>query len=374
MRSMIEKGKISALQMGILMYHAILATGILFIPASVYDAAKQDIWLSPIWASPVGFLCIFIAYKLNKLYPEDTIIQYSQRILGTFLGKTLGLILLLMLVTSLSVMFWQYGEFVVSEFLPHTPKFVIIGMMILLCASAVHGGLEVVGRLAGMVFPIFFLLFLVIIVLLLPDIEIKRMLPIMENGMMPSLKGSLVLYTWFAQFGIVYFFLPFLTNREKAMKFGMLSVLVVMLTLVLTNIVVIWIFGNVTENFNAPFMSASRYISIAEFLSHLESLVMAIWIAGTFIKLCAFYYTVVLGTAEWLNLSDYRPLVLPLGLVIGVFSLKAFLNSSEAAEHFEIVSKGFMDTLVYGLAIPMLLLLAAYIRKLIVRHKGESEK
>lgn len=158
------------------------------------------------------------------------------------------------------------------------------------------------------------------------------------------------------------------------MKFGMLSVLVVMLTLVLTNIVVIWIFGNVTENFNAPFMSASRYISIAEFLSHLESLVMAIWIAGTFIKLCAFYYTVVLGTAEWLNLSDYRPLVLPLGLVIGVFSLKAFLNSSEAAEHFEIVSKGFMDTLVYGLAIPMLLLLAAYIRKLIVRHKGESEK
>lgn len=371
---MIEKGKISALQMGILMYHAILATGILFIPASVYDAAKQDIWLSPIWASPVGFLSIFIAYKLNKLYPEDTIIQYSQRILGTFLGKTLGLILLLMLVTSLSVMFWQYGEFVVSEFLPHTPKFVIIGMMILLCASAVHGGLEVVGRLAGMVFPIFFLLFLVIIVLLLPDIEIKRMLPIMENGMMPSLQGSLVLYTWFAQFGIVYFFLPFLTNREKAMKFGMLSVLVVMLTLVLTNIVVIWIFGNVTENFNAPFMSASRYISIAEFLSHLESLVMAIWIAGTFIKLCAFYYTVVLGTAEWLNLSDYRPLVLPLGLVIGVFSLKAFLNSSEAAEHFEIVSKGFMDTLVYGLAIPMLLLLAAYIRKLIVRHKGESGK
>ncbi|MBX4149107.1 GerAB/ArcD/ProY family transporter [Paenibacillus lautus] len=368
---MIEKGKISALQMGILMYHAILATGILFIPATVFDAAKQDIWLSPIWASPLGFLSIYIAYRLNKFYPNDTIMQYSEHILGTFLGKVLGLVLLLLLFTSVSVMFWQYGEYVVSEFLPHTPKVVIIGMMVILCAFAVHGGLEVLGRLAGLVFPVFFLFFLVIIFLLLPDVEVNRMLPVLENGLMPSLKGSLVLYTWFAQFGIIYFFLPFLTDREKGMKFGMLSVLVVTLTLVVTNIIVILLFGSVTENFNAPFMSASRYISIAEFLSHLESLVMAIWIAGTFIKLCAFYYIVVLGTAQWCNLSDYRSLVLPIGFLVGVFAMQAFLNSAEAAEHFEVVSHGIMDTLVYGLAIPMFLFFVAYIRKTIFKHKGE---
>ncbi|MEK4149362.1 endospore germination permease [Robertmurraya sp. FSL W8-0741] len=366
---MIEKGKISALQMGLLMYHAILATGILFIPATVFNVAKQDIWISPILASPLGFLSVYIAYKLNKYYPKDTIMQYSKHILGTFWGKILGLLLLLLLITSLSVMFWQYGEYVVSEFLPHTPKSVIIGMMVILCAFAVHGGLEVLGRLAGMVFPVFFLLFLVIIILVLPDVEVKRMLPVMENGLMPSLKGAWVLCTWFAQFGIIYFFLPFLTDREKGLKFGMLSVLVVTLTLVVTNIIVIWLFGNVTENFNAPFMSASRYISLAEFLSHLESIVMAIWIAGTFIKLCVFYYVVVIGTAEWLNLSDYRSLVLPMGFLIGVFAMQAFLNSAEAAEHFRIVSHEIMDTLVYGLLIPIFLFLGAYIRKTIFKHK-----
>lgn len=371
---MIEKGKISSLQMGILMYHSILATGILFIPASVYEAAKQDIWLSPLWAAPVGFLAVYIAYKLNKIYPNDTIIQYSEHILGTFLGKALGLILLLLLVTSVSVMFWQYGEYVVSEFLPHTPKFLIIGMMVVLCAFAVHGGLEVVGRLAEIVFPVFFLLFSIIILLLLPDVEVKRMLPVMENGLMPSIKGSLVLYTWFAQFGSIYFFLPFLTNRQKGLKFGLLSVFVVTLTLMMTNMIVIWVFGSVTENFHAPFMNASRYISIAEFLSHLESLVMAIWIAGTFIKLCAFYYIVALGTAQWLNLSDYRSLVLPIGLLIGVFAMQTFLNSAEAAEHFKVVSTGIMDTLVYGLAIPLFLFIIAYIRKTFFKHKGERKR
>lgn len=371
---MMEKGKISALQMGILMYHAILATGILFIPASVFEAAKQDLWISPILASPLGVLSIYIAYRLNKLYPEATILQYSEHILGTFLGKVLGLVLLILLVTSLSVMFWQYGEFVVSEFLPHTPKVVIIGMMLLLCAFALHGGLEVISRLSGMVFPVFFFLFLVIIILLLPDVDMKRMLPVMENGWMPALKGSWVLYTWFAQFGIVYFFLPFLTDRQKGMKFGMLSVFVVTLTLVVTNLIVIWVFGDVTANFNAPLMSASRYISIAEFLSHLESLVMALWIAGTFIKLCAFYYIVVLGTAQWLNLSSYRLLILPIGFLVGVFAMQAFLNTAEAAEHFEVVSRGVMDTLVYGVAIPAFLLCAAYLRTTFFKRKGASKK
>ncbi|SFM29444.1 spore germination protein KB [Gracilibacillus orientalis] len=372
---MIEKGKISALQMGIMMYHAIIATGILFIPSTVYEAAKQDIWISPIWACPLGLLSVYIAYKLHKLYPNHTIIQYSEHILGTFLGKVLGLVLLLLLYTSVSVMIWQYGEFVVSEFLPHTPKFVIIGMMVLLCAFAVHGGLEVIGRLAEMVVPVFFLLFLIIIILLLPDIEIKRMLPVMENGMMPSVKGSVALYTWFAQFGIIYFFLPFLTNREKGMKSGMFSVLVVTLTLMFTNIIVILVFGSVTENFNAPLMSATRYISIAEFLSHLEALVMAIWLAGTFIKICVFYYAVVLGTAQWLNLSNYRSLVLPVGFLIGVFAMQAFLNSAEAAEHFRLVSQGLMDTLVYGTMIPMFLFFVAYIRKLrIFKQRGERER
>ncbi|GEN86960.1 GerAB/ArcD/ProY family transporter [Oceanobacillus sojae] len=372
---MIEKGKISASQMSVMMYHAIIATGILFIPKTVFDAAQQDIWISPLWAFPLGLLSVYIAYKLHKLYPDDTIMQYSEHILGVFFGKVIGFILLLLLYTSISVMVWQYGEFVVSEFLPHTPKYVVIGMMILLCAFAVHGGLEVIGRLSEMVFPVFFLLFLVIVVLLLPDIEIKRMLPVMENGIMPSVKGSLALYTWFAQFGIIYFFFPYLTNREKGMKWGGISVLAVTITLVLTNIIVILVFGRVTGNFTAPLMSAARYISIAEFLSHLEAIVMAIWIAGTFIKICVFYYALVLGTAQWFNLSNYRSLVLPTGFLIGVFAIQAFLNSAEASEHFHEVSHGLTDTLVYGLIIPMFLLSIAYIRKMkIFKQKGREKK
>ncbi len=72
---MIEKGKISSLQMAMLLYFIVLATAILTLPSVVGKDAKQDLWLSPIWASLIGFLTLGIFLKLNKFYPNENIIQ-----------------------------------------------------------------------------------------------------------------------------------------------------------------------------------------------------------------------------------------------------------------------------------------------------------
>ncbi|MDQ7864807.1 hypothetical protein RCO48_38045 [Peribacillus frigoritolerans] len=41
---------------------------------------------------------------------------------------------------------------------------------------------------------------------------------------------------------------------------------------------------------------------------------MAVWIVGAFVKISVFYYASALGTAQWLNLSDYCPVVWPIGI------------------------------------------------------------
>ncbi|WP_338044698.1 hypothetical protein [Paenibacillus periandrae] len=40
---------------------------------------------------------------------------------------------------------------------------------------------------------------------------------------------------------------------------------------------------------------------------------MAIWVMGTFVKITIYYYAVLLGIAQWRSLSNYRPLVFPIG-------------------------------------------------------------
>ncbi|MGG4034677.1 GerAB/ArcD/ProY family transporter [Paenibacillus cisolokensis] len=88
-RRMIEKGKISAFQLGKMIYLAITPTAILTAPGITYKFARQDLWLSPIWAFS-GLIAVFAALRLHRLYPGQNIVQACERILGRFPGKIIG--------------------------------------------------------------------------------------------------------------------------------------------------------------------------------------------------------------------------------------------------------------------------------------------
>ena len=159
---MIEKGKISALQMTILMVPTIVATAVLLVPGITVKHAKQDLWISPLWATIMGFMVIFIAYQLHKLYPNESIIQYTNRILGPFFGKTIGFIYIIFYFHINGIIIREYGEFVVGTFLPHTPMYVVLGTMVLVSSAAVYGGIEVIARASQIMAPVLGFLFLLI--------------------------------------------------------------------------------------------------------------------------------------------------------------------------------------------------------------------
>lgn len=365
---MIEKGRISALQMAILMHPTIIATAILLVPAITTRHAERDMWLSPIWASLIGFITVYIAYRLNQLYPKETIIQYIEHIIGVIPGKIYGLLLLLFYLHINGIVIREYGEFIVGAFLLQTPLAVVMGSMILACAFAVRGGIEVLGRLGQMFMPIVFLLIFFIFFLLLQDMEPKHMFPIMEHGIAPSIMGSIVPQSWFSEFLLISFLLPHLTDREKGLRWGMISVFLVFLMMLVTNLAALFVLGGITASLTYPVMAIVRYISIAEFLEHLESLVMAMWVAGAFIKISVFYYALALGTAQWLNLSDYRPLVFPLGFLLVLVAFWSAPNLAEIAHFLGTSSPFYMMSI--QVVFPLLFMLIALLRKGKQKKKG----
>ncbi|WP_018130339.1 GerAB/ArcD/ProY family transporter [Effusibacillus pohliae] len=357
---MIEKGRISAFQMAIMMYPTILATAVITLPTITAKYAKQDMWLSPVWASFVGLFTVYITGRLDKLYPQETIIQYSGHILGRIPGKILGFIYLLFYLHNTGIIAREFGDFVFSTFLTLTPIIVIIGSMALVFAFAVRGGIEVLARSAQIFVPINTVLIIVIFILLIPDLKTKNILPVMEEGILPSIKGAIAPQGWFSEYFLISFLMPFLVDREKGIKWGMISVLAVTLTMILVNIMVLLLFGESTANLTYPVTAAARYISIAGFFEHLEVIVMAIWVTGTFVKMSVFYYALVLGTAQWLNLSDYRPIVLPLGFLVVLISTWSASNMAEMGHFLEKSDPFYLTTA--QTVIPLLLLLIAVVR------------
>jgi len=356
-----EKGKISSLQMAIMMYPAIVATAILGVPSITAKYAKADLWLSPILASFIGFVTVYITYKLHKLYPKQTVIQFSEHIIGRFAGKVLGFVFLFFYIQITGEIIRSYAEFIVNSFLVNTPISVIMASMVFLCALTVHGGLETMGRVAQIFIPVFIVPFLISIILLSPDMEFKNIFPILGDGMMPPIKGAIVPGGWFTEFFLISFLLPFLADQKKGMKYGMVSVFAVMMTLVAVNLIVLFVLGPAISTREYPLMNVARYVSIAEFFEHLESAVMAVWIVGAFVKISVFYYATVLGTAQWLNLSDYRPIVWPLGVLMLEFGLWSLPNTMET-ERFDVELFPLYGLLIQTI-IPLFLLMIAIARK-----------
>jgi spore germination protein KB len=367
---MIERGKISSLQMALMMNPTILATILLLVPAITAKNAKQDLWISPIWASIIGYLCVFIAYQLNKLYPKETIIEYSELILGKILGKLLGIFFIFFYLHITGIIVREYAEFVSGTFLNRTPMIAIIVAMMIVSSYAVYGGLEVIGRCSEIIVPVVSLLYIVICVLLVKDLDTHYLFPIMENGLLPSFKGSVVPQSWFSEFILVSFLLPYLADKEKGMKWGMISVFSVMFIMILTNITTLLLFGKSTAHLTYPVITAARYISIADFLEHLESIIIALWVAGTFVKITVFFYTLVLGTSQLLKLSDFRPIILPMGLLVIIFGIWSAPDLQELS-HFLGTSAAFYF-LTVQVGIPIFLLMIALIKTKWQKKKGTT--
>lgn len=370
-RAMMKQGKISLAQMNIMIYPAILATSILSVPSITMAHAGHDMWLSPFWGSLVGLLTVFVALGLNKLYPDSTMIEASLSILGAVPGKLFGLIYMLYLPHITGLIIRTYGEFIISNALPQTPMYVIMGTMVLVCAINVRSGIEVIGRSAQIFVVLFIFLAAFLFVLLIGELHPADLLPIGEKGLRPSIVGALAPAAWFSEFILIAFLLPFVHNRNKVVRKSMLSVLYVTLSMVVTNVVCLLLMGDMTASFVYPVMIAARYITIADFMQHLEALVIALWISGIYVKISTFLYIYSLSIAQWLGIKDYRPVVIPTAFLCTVFAYWIARGKSDISSM--ISASANIYTLVMLLILPALLLgIGAIRKKSQIQRKGQT--
>lgn len=237
---------------------------------------------------------------------------------------------------------------------------IISSTLILAAAFAVRNGIESVAR-SAFICAIIFMVPATFMLFLIPDLDLRNLLPVMEHGIMPSLHGAIIPQSWFSEFFLIAFLLPYLSDDKKGMKWGLLSVLFVMIGLTYVNLLILFLFGHYVSSMQYPLMTAFRYISVAGFLDNFESVVMAIWVLGNFVKISVFYYAVSLGLSQWLNLVDMRPVVTAIGLMMIIFSYWGLQNLLDVTLYFTeafIIFGTLMQTVV-----PALLLAIGYVRK-----------
>ncbi|SDN67296.1 spore germination protein KB [Bacillus sp. OK048] len=357
---MLEKGKISTIQLEFIMIPTIVATGILSIPSIAGKFARHDMWMTPIIGSIIGFITVYIVWKLHQLFPKLTPIEYSEKILGKVFGMVFSLFLVCFYIDNTATVVRQYGNFISGNVMFDTPSIVFTIGIMFVSALAVCGGIEVIARSAVICTTIYMSTSLFLL-LLIKDIDIGFMLPILENGMLPVIKGGLVHSAWFSEFFLLSFIFPFLHHPKKGLKAGMKASLYVMLIFTYVNFFVLTLLGVSSVNQFYPVYTIIRAISVMGFFENFEIVFTASWVLGNFVKISIFLYVASLGLAQVFRLSSYRIVVFPLSLLLVLISYWDIPNMVVLVDYLTRIQP-FYSILVQTV-LPLFLLIIALARR-----------
>ncbi len=357
---MVERGKISCSQTVYLLFNLVGATAIIFLPGITAHFAGRDAWMAPLVATLPGICLALVVSSLARRFPGQTIIQYLQTLLGTWPGRAAGFFYIFFFLHTNGVIIREFGELMVTMVMPLTPLLVFHAVIIFLCAWAIRGGLEILARIMELTIPAIVFLFLVTILLTAQDMRLDSLLPVLENGFKPVIRASLPPIGWRGEIVLLAMFFPFLASPDQGGRCAVTAVVFIGLVLAADAVVNTVVFGDAVGRMTTPTFSLVRQVSVANFVERIESVLVAIWVVGMFGKIGVFYYTAVLGSAQLANISDYRPLVFPVGVILAALSMHVSENSVEMLAY---IIEGFPPfAYVFEYIIPAFLLVLAILK------------
>jgi spore germination protein KB len=360
---MLEKGKISIRQFTILVTLYMVGSAILIIPSILASKAKQDAWIAAIAAVCLGLLVIPLYIALGKRFSNMTIAEYSEVILGRWLGKTAFALFFIYVFISAALTLRNIGDFMTTQILEDTPIYAVHILFMIVVVMGVKLGLEPLARAAELFFPWIVLLIIVLVLLLTPQMKMVNMQPVLVEGFFPVLKATIPFST-FPFLGAVTFLMiyPTVNRIEKAGKALFVGVLLGGVILTVIAVVCIAVIGpDQAARHVFPSYEMARRINIGDFLERFEAIMAIIWILTIYFRMTIMHYVLALGIAQTLRIREYQVLAIPLGVILVVFSIFIVPNSTYLSTFNQITLPIFIFTI--ALLLPLILLIVAIFRK-----------
>ncbi|WP_274653070.1 GerAB/ArcD/ProY family transporter [Paenibacillus humicola] len=354
--------KISFAQLVYLLILSRIVITLTYLPGLTSPPKSRDFWIAELLNFPFHLLFAVPVYLLWKRFPDLTIVQYSQVLLGKA-GRIVGLLYIWFFIHFTAITLAQFDLFLTTAIMPETPILFFAVSLTLVCAYAVSKDIEVIGRLSELVAPLIMIAVITILALLSRDMRLKELMPVMEHGLIPVLYNGFTSAARTVEIIGVSMMLPFLNDRKKAKRAIVLSFLLISVYFVLITIPVLTVYGvEHAKRLSFPYFRVVRMISIGNFFEHLESIHVGVWVLGVFVKISFYYYMAALGIKQLFGFKDYKPFVLPIGAIVVPLSIMIAPSAVEL-KSFTSYKIFTWYALFYMVFIPGLLLVLALVRK-----------
>lgn len=322
----------------------------------IFAECNNDAYIAAIIGIIASILPLTMLIFINKNSKGLDIIDLNINLLGKFFGNILNIVLNVTYFFITVVIFYNITEFLSIYYLPDTSIIYIQLILLVVITFASGKNMVVISKISQLVFIINMIFFLTCQLGIFEEFNLERIYPVMQNGINPVVKGSLM-YFLLAAFPIFLvtiipsYKLEYDKNSTKKISIFYFLAHLVLLVIIFTTILTLG--KELILIYRYPEYYGLKTFSLFKILERLENTLSLqfIFTMFIFIVMCFKFITISVGKIVKLkNIDKIFPYVLSILLVILVNKFFENLNQSRS-----IALDSFDKIAGAGILIPMLI-------------------
>lgn len=359
--------QITTIQVAAVLISTTVGAGVFALPRLAVFAADTGAPLITLIGALVGLFGLLLITVLGVRFPEKSIVQYSEDILGRGTAFVASMSIVSFFTVWTALISREFGEVVVTSLLRQTPLEVTVLVMLLL--AAIFARTDIVTFVNTHLFYMPFILVpgITVIGLSFKNSHILNLLPIWGNEHHQLFSGILMIAALFQGSFIMTLVIPFMRSPKRAYVSMLWGWAVPSGTYVLIVIASVAVFGpEEVKLLMWPTLELAKTTSVpANILERLDAALLAVFVTNVFTALFSCYYFIIRSLTYMFHLRDHKMFVY---FILPFIFLIAMLpqNILQMYQILEFVGKiGLIITIGY----PALLWIMAVIRK----KRGEPD-
>lgn len=316
------EGHIDLREGSVLVFIVLSAMLFLQFPEFLIEVGGPAAWQVALVMTGAGLVLLLPMGALARRFPGRGLAEISLEAAGPFLGPLFTLMVAVWLFASASLTLRNFTETFLLSILPDTPPSVLMIVAAGCAAFASYKGFEAIGRAAQILLPLITGGIVLVLLFSLPRVDTSLLFPFWGHGLMSTVTGGFYYSSMVTE--VIFLLAAGYAFRDGATlsSSGLVGTLLFGLAATVTVLVLVAIFGAPTARETPfPVFNLARLVYLGRFLQRTESLVIMLWFFAAAVRLSVLLHAAVISIGGALRLPNYRPLLLPLVVIMVALSL-----------------------------------------------------
>lgn len=268
----------------IIVWTALAHVNFLTAPRDIIAVSGRDSWLAVPLSFVLILLAIWIPLRVNQRFPDATLVEAARGLLGRALGGLVAVFYILYWLLGAGWLLRTQAHLLTTTLLTETPGWVLNVYFVLVTTYLVLHGLEPMARMFLLFVPLYAAPFLFVVLAGMSDADIGRLLPLLEDGVLPVLRGTWLAFVQGFGLSVLWMVLPHLRRRERALRAALVGIAFVALPASAANVVMLSMMGpREIAGLMYPTLLAFQLVELPGFTGfRLDPVFLMEWIAMAF--------------------------------------------------------------------------------------------